>query len=387
MDDQDQLTIKEIVSGFADASLRKSRDILFELLVNKSAESLDEFENESLGDIFTICVEQLCSTNKEAISLTNLCLSLICNLTVTEEYSQIFLDLYTIKDSSGLTSLKSDFVGSLESFLKYDSQLFEEGDGQGISDLISTGNSEGALNGGSIVGDYDWVKKDPWQHMSSILCNLTRVEDGRRILLKQSSKYMEMLIRQIRSRNPIRRRGAVASLRTCLFDNEIHWWIIHEVRVLPYIMLPIIVATPFTDMEKDGMDPLLWLNAENPAKKWESEMDILIMLLECVILLCQKRGIREELRKRKVYPMCRNLDYLQEDEGVSNLILEIVNFLMRDEDPNAPLEVENGPMYKNPSVAEIVETSADIIKSSSVVQTEKAAEPSNISSDYLDLVD
>ena len=38
--------------------------------------------------------------------------------------------------------------------------------------------------------------------------------------------------------------------------------------------------------------------------------------------------------------MCRNLDYLQEDEDVSNLILEIVNLLMRDEDPDAPLEVD-----------------------------------------------
>ena len=89
------------------------------------------------------------------------------------------------------------------------------------------------------------------------------------------------------------------------------------------------------------MNPILWLSSENPNKTWEPEIDILIMLLECIVLLCQKRGIRDELRKRKVYPLCRNLDYLQEDEGASNIILEIVNFLMRDEDPNAQPELEN----------------------------------------------
>ena len=86
------------------------------------------------------------------------------------------------------------------------------------------------------------------------------------------------------------------------------------------------------------MDPILFLSAEDPLKTWEPEIDILHMLLECLILLCQRRGIREELRKRKIYPICRNLDYMQEDEVASEKILEIVNFMMRDEDPSIPLD-------------------------------------------------
>ena len=284
-EDQDQLSIKEIVSGFADPSLRNSRDILYELLINKSAGNLDIFDDKSLKDIFTVCFKQLCSTTKEALTLTDLCLSLICNLTTSEENSQILLDLYIIREQSGVISLKSDFSYVVESFLEYDSQLVEQGDDGAIADSTVNSCSKGDSMDMITSECADWVKKDPWQHVSSILCNITRLEDGRRILLRQSSQYMGMLIKQIRSRNPIRRRGAVASLRTCLFDNEIHWWIVHEVRVLPFIMLPIIVATPFTDMEKNGMDPILWLNAENPAKKWESEVDILTMLLECIILL------------------------------------------------------------------------------------------------------
>lgn len=63
------------------------------------------------------------------------------------------------------------------------------------------------------------------------------------------------------------------------------------------------------------------------------------MLLECIILLCQKRGMREELRKRKVYPVVRNLDLkIEENEDIGNATQEIVNFLMGDEDPSNPIE-------------------------------------------------
>lgn len=57
------------------------------------------------------------------------------------------------------------------------------------------------------------------------------------------------------------------------------------------------------------------------------------MLLESVLMLCQRRVLREELRKRKVYPIVRNLDYAIEDEELSAIIFEIVNFLMRDDIP------------------------------------------------------
>lgn len=32
----------------------------------------------------------------------------------------------------------------------------------------------------------------------------------------------------------------------------------------------------------------------------EPDLEVMRMLLECIVLLCQRRGLREELRKRKV---------------------------------------------------------------------------------------
>ena len=74
--------------------------------------------------------------------------------------------------------------------------------------------------------------------------------------------------------------------------------------------------------------------ASNPNKTSEPELDILIMLLECMVLLCQRRGVREELRKRRVYCVVRNLDVHlgEQHERVTELIYDIVNFLIGDED-------------------------------------------------------
>ena len=95
------------------------------------------------------------------------------------------------------------------------------------------------------------------------------------------------------------------------------------------------------------MDPVLWLQAENPQKKVEPEQDILKMLIECLQLLCQRRGIREELRKRKVYYIIRNMDSKTEVEEINAAVYEVVNLLICDEDPNTPIDT-----YHNQNVEE-----------------------------------
>ena len=55
------------------------------------------------------------------------------------------------------------------------------------------------------------------------------------------------------------------------------------------------------------------------------------------------------MRKQKVYPICRNLDLLQDDEECSNIIFEIVQLTMGDEDPNNPIDdaIKSKPMVND----------------------------------------
>ena len=345
------LSIADLIAGFTNAAFKK-KDVLLRLLVNRSAEAtVGDFDADAVKTLFMLTLKLLSLSVVQAATMSsgtvstagaeliNLCLSLLCNLTVPEPNAQLLVDAHIVNtapvgEASPLIVVSTELMQAVEAFLAYDCQLLEE------------------ASSSTLTAD-EWARVDPWQHMASVLCNVARLEDGRRLLLRRSTGYMERLVRQIRSKNATRRRGCVGALRSCLFDNDIHWWLLYDVGVLPYIMLPLVVATPFTVREKDGMDPVLFLSAEDPEKKWEPETDILLMLLESVVLLCQRRGIREELRKRKVYPICRNLDYLQENEAASSLILDVVNLLMRDEDPDAPVD---GPGDAAPASAAATNT-------------------------------
>ena len=81
------------------------------------------------------------------------------------------------------------------------------------------------------------------------------------------------------------------------------------------------------------------------------------MLLECVVLLCQRRGVREELRKRRVYCAVRNLDVHlgEQHERVTELIYDIVNFLIGDEDHATAVD-----SYEDSSAASSMHKSAAV---------------------------
>ena len=65
---------------------------------------------------------------------------------------------------------------------------------------------------------------------------------------------------------------------------------------------------------------------------YEYDIDIILMLLECLLLLCQSKPCRQEMRRRKVYPIIRNLDNIMENESINSVVYELVDFLMRDEE-------------------------------------------------------
>ena len=242
--------INELVAGFTNNSYSGRKDVMLGLLVNLSAEALIDFDNATLKSLFSltlklikVSVATIASNHGEIV---NLCLALLSNLTVPETHAQLLVDAHVINsalpgEASPIISISPELALAVESFLEYDCQLLEQSSSSSEGNTSSTVNTKTA-----VLTSEKWAIIDPWQHMGSILCNIARVEDGRRVLLRQSTGYMSQLLRQIRSKNPIRRRGAVATLRSCLFDKDIHWWMVFEMNVVSYISLALVVATPFT---------------------------------------------------------------------------------------------------------------------------------------------
>ena len=332
-----EYTVEDLYNGLCEESFKEHHLMFLQLLVNLAgSNSIDSNTDDNntndnstsnekgiLIKLYEYILIKLNNSSSHDNEMINILLSLLANLTIDENNTTIFLNHINVnndndKDSNHDNSLRKSCYNIIDNFLDYNPH-FENVDNSTDND----NNNEDI-----------WYKFDPWQHTASVLCNFCRIDIGRKIILKQSSGYMEKLTLQIRSKNNCRRRGVIGCIKTCLFDNDIHWWMVHELKILTPLVIPLVVNTPFTDDEKNGMDPLIWMSAENPDKKRDNDDDIIKMILECIILLCQKRAIRDYIRKCKVYPVVRNLDYDQSNEDISSIIFEIVNFIYRDEDPD-----------------------------------------------------
>mmetsp|Transcript_50634 Transcript_50634/g.100035 ORF Transcript_50634/g.100035 Transcript_50634/m.100035 type:complete len:322 (+) Transcript_50634:26-991(+) len=296
----EDLSITEIVRGIADESMKAQRFPLLQLLSNKVGESTEPMNNvESVG-VFTIALSKMDANTDD--TLIEVLLGLLTNATLSDENIASFLKFIATE------KYRKQFTNGMEVFLDHNPQVETD------------------------------ATDDSWAHMSSVLCNLCQTDEGRTLVLQRSKNYVPRIITQIRSKSTTRRRGAVGCIRSCLFDQDIHWWMVVDLKVVDEIALPLVVGIPFTEMERKNMNPILWLQAEVPDRVYEPELDIMKMLLECIVLLCQRRGIREELRKLRVYCVVKNLDLKVEDEGISAIIYEIVNFLMGDEDQETPID-------------------------------------------------
>ena len=248
--------INELVAGFTNNTYSGRKDVMLGHLVNLSAEALIDFDQATLKSLFCLVLKLIKVSVATIVSnhgeIVNLCLALLCNLTVPEAHAQLLVDAHVTNsalpgEASPSISLSPELTLAVESFLEYDCQLLEQSSSSSSSSEGSSSTSNNNKSSQAIVLTPEkWGMIDPWQHMGSILCNIARVEDGRRVILRQSTGYMPQLLRQIRSKNPIRRRGAVATLRSCLFDKDIHWWMVFEMNVVSHISLALVVATPFT---------------------------------------------------------------------------------------------------------------------------------------------
>lgn len=47
-------------------------------------------------------------------------------------------------------------------------------------------------------------------------------------------------------------------IRTCLFDKDVHAWVIFDMNYLTKLLLPLVGPAPFKDEDRVGMDPVLY---------------------------------------------------------------------------------------------------------------------------------
>lgn len=181
---------------------------------------------------------------------------------------------------------------------------------------------------------------DPFQHFAAVLMNATQAEQGRRFVMRIHKQHddkakglsiLERLLPELKSPNPIRRRGIAGTLKNCCFEKDASWWLIHEVDVIPKILYPLAGPEELSVDEKRGMDPDLWL--EGPDKVREPDHVTRLLLVESILLLCASgRKSRENIRVQRTYVILKTMDLSEESEEISERINECVQYIRRDEE-------------------------------------------------------
>lgn len=97
----------------------------------------------------------------------------------------------------------------------------------------------------------------------------------------------------------------VGLLKNMCFDSTRHDWLLHEVNVLPSILLPLAGPEEFSDEDNDMFPTeLQYLDTD---KKREDDPDLRKMLLESLSQLCATRKARDYLRLKGTYEILREL--------------------------------------------------------------------------------
>ena len=223
---------------------------------------------------------------------------------------------------------------------------------------------------------------DPYQHFAAVLMNSTQTEAGRRFVLKihhhgdddrkdkkknssesaASSTYtvLQKLLPQLKSPNPVRRRGIAGTLRNCCLERDSAWWYLNVVKLTKHLLYPLAGPEELDIDEKQGLDVDLWI--QGPDKKREPDHLTRLFLVESILLLCTTgRASRETLRLERAYVILKWADMVEQHEDVSERIYDIVNFLRRDEqgtqEGSSDKLVEEA--YRKPSAARQVGSASD----------------------------
>jgi hypothetical protein len=190
--------------------------------------------------------------------------------------------------------------------------------------------------------DRDSHDGDPYQHLAAVLFNATQTEAGRQFVLKMHRKdknelgecVLQRVLPQLRSDNPVRRRGIAGCVRNCCIDMNFSWWFLNVVKITKHVLYPLAGPEQLDVDDKQGLDPDLWL--EGPDKVREPDHYTRLFLVEAILLLCSSgRKAREKLRLDRTYVVLKWADMVEESEDVSEQINECVQYLRRDEEGTA----------------------------------------------------
>ena len=179
---------------------------------------------------------------------------------------------------------------------------------------------------------------DEYQYAAMVLMNATLVKEGREIFYQNPKFFMPSFLDCISSKNPIRKQGIIGVIRNLCFEQSKHEFLLHDVKILPYIIRPLVpkglednitafemFQQAFPGISFPGMEPLA-INRRN--------------LLETIMLLTQSEVGKKELIHHHVVFVMREVEAEETDEENRELTLRIGAILLGPDELPTPEQCE-----------------------------------------------
>jgi hypothetical protein len=152
--------------------------------------------------------------------------------------------------------------------------------------------------------------EDPFEHVATILPNVTRIKEGRQVLLEPGRGALKALASQLRSKNELRRRGCSGAIKNCCFTCEEDGTVddIGEESAALADILGVLAGIP--EMEKDD------IVREN--------------LAEAVLCLAKVPEARKKLWAADAPELLKKAYEFEEHPGVCEAMEGAANFFLQD---------------------------------------------------------
>ncbi|XP_051144666.1 uncharacterized protein LOC127260786 isoform X2 [Andrographis paniculata] len=139
-------------------------------------------------------------------------------------------------------------------------------------------------------------KSDPFEHVASILVNVSQKEAGRKLLLDPKRGLLKQIIRQFDSPSPLRKKGVSGTIRNCCFEaeNQLQNLLLTSEFLWPALLLPVAGNKVYSEQDTSKMPPEL-ASALSIEREVVTDSDIRVQALDAIYLLILQEAGRRAL--------------------------------------------------------------------------------------------
>ncbi|KAL7110198.1 hypothetical protein ACP275_05G010000 [Erythranthe tilingii] len=185
---------------------------------------------------------------------------------------------------------------------------------------------------------------DPFEHVASILVNISQKEDGRKLLLDPKRGLMKQIIRQFDSPSTLRKKGVSGTIRNCCFEaeNQLQNLLLISEFLWPALLLPVAGNKVYSEEDTSKM-PLELGSALSIERELEADPEIRAQVLDAIYLI-----VLQEAGRRALWsvngPRILQVGYEYEENPKVMKAFERVGSLLIQEDGTSEASTELSKM-------------------------------------------